>query len=155
MLGVGTYEFLVILVVAVLVLGPEHLPKVMRTMQKVMGTVRQVSTEFQRTMNLEETLSGTRYQSTTKKPVKKKKKPAASTAKPAPAATTTPAPPQAEEPQMDTTPYAGLEEQTPSTSPQAEEPQMDTAPQTGQEEQIPSAPSQAETPPQADKGVGA
>ena len=84
MLGVGTYEFLVILVVAVLVLGPEHLPKVLRTMQKIMGTVRQVTTEFQRTMNLEETLSGTRYDKTAKKTVKKKKKPAVPPAAPAP-----------------------------------------------------------------------
>ena len=74
MLGVGTYEFLVILVVAVLVLGPEHLPKVLKTLQKIMSTVRQVSTEFQRTLNLEETLTGTRYDKTTKKPARKKKK---------------------------------------------------------------------------------
>ena len=53
MFGIGTSEFLVILVVAVLVLGPEHLPRIMRTMTKVMSDFRRVSTDFQRTINLE------------------------------------------------------------------------------------------------------
>ena len=53
MFGIGSTEFLVIIVVAVLVLGPEHLPKVMRTISKVMSDFRRVSTDFQRTMNLE------------------------------------------------------------------------------------------------------
>lgn len=53
MFGIGTTEFLVIIVVAVLVLGPEHLPRIMRTFTKVMSDFRRVSTEFQRTINLE------------------------------------------------------------------------------------------------------
>ena len=53
MFGIGSAEFLVILIVAFLVLGPSHLPKIARTLGKTMGEFRRVSTEFQRTLNLE------------------------------------------------------------------------------------------------------
>jgi len=53
MFGIGSSEFLVILIVAFLVLGPSHLPKIARTLGKAMGEFRRVSTEFQRTLNLE------------------------------------------------------------------------------------------------------
>jgi len=53
MFGIGSSELLVILVVAFLVLGPSHLPKIARTLGKAMGEFRRVSTEFQRTLNLE------------------------------------------------------------------------------------------------------
>jgi len=53
MFGIGSSEFLVILVVAFLVLGPSHLPKIARTLGKAMGEFRRVSSEFQRTLNLE------------------------------------------------------------------------------------------------------
>jgi sec-independent protein translocase protein TatB len=53
MFGIGSAEFLVILIVAFLVIGPSHLPKIARTLGKAMGEFRRVSTEFQRTLNLE------------------------------------------------------------------------------------------------------
>jgi sec-independent protein translocase protein TatB len=53
MFGIGSSEFLVILIVAFVVLGPSHLPKIARTLGKAMGEFRRVSTEFQRTLNLE------------------------------------------------------------------------------------------------------
>ncbi|MCL1939886.1 MAG: Sec-independent protein translocase protein TatB [Desulfovibrionaceae bacterium] len=53
MFGIGPTELIVILLVGVVVLGPEQLPKIMRTMTKVMSDVRRVSTDFQRTINLE------------------------------------------------------------------------------------------------------
>ncbi|MDR2076541.1 MAG: twin-arginine translocase TatA/TatE family subunit [Desulfovibrio sp.] len=53
MLGISSYEFLVIVVVAVLVLGPEHLPRVIRTVTKVMSDFRRISMEFQRAINLD------------------------------------------------------------------------------------------------------
>lgn len=53
MFGIGTMEFLVIILVGVLVLGPEHLPRIMRTINKVMSDFRRVSTDFQRTLNME------------------------------------------------------------------------------------------------------
>lgn len=46
-------ELLVILVVALLVLGPRNLPKVAQSLGRAMGEFRRVSTEFQRTLNTE------------------------------------------------------------------------------------------------------
>ena len=53
MFGVGPTEFFVIIVVALVVLGPKNLPKAARTMGKVMSEFRKVSSEFQRTVNAE------------------------------------------------------------------------------------------------------
>jgi twin arginine-targeting protein translocase TatB len=53
MFGIGSGELLLILVVALLVLGPKKLPEVARTLGKAMGELRRVSTEFQRTLNTE------------------------------------------------------------------------------------------------------
>lgn len=74
MFGIGTSEFLVIIVVAVLVLGPEHLPRIMRTVTKVMSDIRRVSTDFQRTINLEANQEEWKQKQPTAKSVKKKKK---------------------------------------------------------------------------------
>ena len=76
MFGIGSSEFLVILLVAVVVLGPEHLPRIMRTFNKVMGDVRRVSTDFQRTLNLEANQEEYLREQAAKPKVKKKKKPA-------------------------------------------------------------------------------
>ena len=70
MFGIGPTEFFVIIVVAVLVLGPEHLPKVMRTFNKAMSEFRKVSTDFQRTINVEATQEDLR-KNLTKQPAKK------------------------------------------------------------------------------------
>lgn len=53
MFGIGGMEFVLILIVALVVLGPDHLPRVMRTLGKTVGDLRRASTEFQRTMNTE------------------------------------------------------------------------------------------------------
>lgn len=53
MFGIGSTELLVILVVALIVLGPKSLASVSRSIGKAMGEFRRVSTEFQRTINLE------------------------------------------------------------------------------------------------------
>ena len=53
MFNLGGMEILVIVVVALLVLGPEKLPKVMRTIGKTVGDLRRASTEFQRSVSLE------------------------------------------------------------------------------------------------------
>ncbi len=53
MFGIGSTELMVILVVALVVLGPKSLPGIAKTLGKVMGEFRRVSTEFQRTMNAE------------------------------------------------------------------------------------------------------
>ena len=51
MFGIGSTEFIVILLVALLVLGPKSLAKISRTVGKYMGEFR--STEFQRTLKVE------------------------------------------------------------------------------------------------------
>lgn len=53
MFGIGGTELLVILVVALIVLGPKSVPQIARTLGKAMGEFRRVSTEFQRTLNTE------------------------------------------------------------------------------------------------------
>lgn len=53
MFGIGTFEFLVIILVGILVLGPEQLPRVIRTVTKVMSDFRRISTDFQRAVNLQ------------------------------------------------------------------------------------------------------
>ena len=53
MLGIGSTELLVIMVVALIVLGPKNLPKIAQTLGKAMGEFRRYSTEFQRTLNTE------------------------------------------------------------------------------------------------------
>lgn len=53
MFGIGSTELLVILVVALIVLGPTSLAKVSRSLGKMVGEFRRVSTDFQRTLNVE------------------------------------------------------------------------------------------------------
>ncbi|MBD5647300.1 MAG: twin-arginine translocase subunit TatB [Desulfovibrio sp.] len=53
MFGIGSTELLVILLVALIVLGPKSLAKVSRSLGKAMGEFRRVSTDFQRTLNAE------------------------------------------------------------------------------------------------------
>lgn len=53
MFGIGGTELLVILVVALVVIGPKSLPQIARTLGRAMGEFRRVSTEFQRTLNTE------------------------------------------------------------------------------------------------------
>ncbi len=53
MFGIGTTEILIILVVALIVIGPESLPKIARTLGKTLREFRQVSTDLQRTLNTE------------------------------------------------------------------------------------------------------
>ena len=50
MFNMGGSEILVILVVALIVLGPQQLPKAMRTFGNVMGEIRKVSSGFQAEM---------------------------------------------------------------------------------------------------------
>lgn len=53
MFGIGSTELLVIFVVALIVLGPKSIPQIAKTLGKAMGEFKKVSTEFQRTMNVE------------------------------------------------------------------------------------------------------
>lgn len=53
MFGIGSTELLVILVVALIVLGPRNLPKIANTLGRAMGQFQRASRDFQRTINTE------------------------------------------------------------------------------------------------------
>ncbi|MFW5730107.1 MAG: TatA/E family twin arginine-targeting protein translocase [Desulfonatronovibrionaceae bacterium] len=53
MFGIGTTEIVVILVVALLVLGPKKLPEIARSLGKTLAEFRRVSTDVKRTIELE------------------------------------------------------------------------------------------------------
>ncbi len=53
MFGIGSTELIVILLVALVILGPKSLSQVAKTLGSLMGQFRRVSTEFQRTLNTE------------------------------------------------------------------------------------------------------
>ena len=53
MFGIGSTELLVILLVGLIVLGPKSLANVSKTIGRIVGEFRRVSTDFQRTLNAE------------------------------------------------------------------------------------------------------
>ena len=137
MFGIGSFEFLVILLVGVVALGPEKLPKLLRLIAGLTSELRRLTVDLQRSINLENTLTG---------PVSLKKqaedlffgKPAAQakpakteTEKPETAPEETPAPPQtgeaaaasdaAEEASASPSEHA-LEEEAGEKSPEAVQP---------------------------------
>ncbi len=57
MFGIGTTEILLILVVALLVIGPTKLPEVARALGKGMAEFRRMSSDVKRTIDLEGQLS--------------------------------------------------------------------------------------------------
>ncbi|MBF0133621.1 MAG: twin-arginine translocase subunit TatB [Magnetococcales bacterium] len=54
MLGLGWIEIFVIIIVALLVIGPENLPEVARTLAKTLRQVRRVVADVRNSINLEE-----------------------------------------------------------------------------------------------------
>lgn len=67
MFGIGSTELLLILVVALVVLGPKSLAGFARSLGKLMGEFRRVSTEFQRTLNVETAQAEAREEAARKK----------------------------------------------------------------------------------------
>jgi sec-independent protein translocase protein TatB len=53
MFGIGTTELIIILLVALIILGPTKLPGIARSLGKALGEFRRVTTDVQRTLNLE------------------------------------------------------------------------------------------------------
>jgi sec-independent protein translocase protein TatB len=53
MFGVSSFELLVIILIALVVLGPERLPKAIRMVTRLLSELRRVSTDLQRTINVE------------------------------------------------------------------------------------------------------
>ena len=94
MFGIGGTELLVILVVALLVLGPKSLPQIAQTLGKAMGEFRRVSTEFQRTLNTEVELDAHEQRKKEAAAELFKQTPQASPAPPAPERASDPGPPR-------------------------------------------------------------
>ncbi len=53
MFGISTTELLIIMLVALIVLGPTKLPGIARSLGKALGEFRRMTTDVQRTLNLE------------------------------------------------------------------------------------------------------
>ncbi len=53
MFGIGTTELLVILLVALVILGPKKLPQIARSLGKALGEFKRVSSDVKRTIDLE------------------------------------------------------------------------------------------------------
>ncbi|WP_045214637.1 Sec-independent protein translocase protein TatB [Desulfonatronovibrio magnus] len=53
MFGIGTTELVVILVVALLVLGPKKLPEIAKSLGKTLAEFKRVSTDVKRTIEME------------------------------------------------------------------------------------------------------
>lgn len=53
MFGIGTTELLIILVVALIVLGPSKLPELMKSLGKGLAEFRRMSTDVKRTLDAE------------------------------------------------------------------------------------------------------
>ena len=53
MFGISPSELIVIIIVALLVLGPDKLPGLARTLGRLTAEMRRLSTEFQRTLHTE------------------------------------------------------------------------------------------------------
>ena len=53
MFGIGTTEILIILVVALIVIGPKKLPEVAKTLGKALGEFKRMSSDVKRTIDLE------------------------------------------------------------------------------------------------------
>lgn len=53
MFGIGSTELVVILIVALIIIGPSKLPEVAKSLGKALGEFRRVSTDVKRTIEME------------------------------------------------------------------------------------------------------
>ena len=92
MFGIGTTELLIIMLVALIVLGPKQLPGIARSLGKALGEFRRVTTDVQRTLNLEAAKieENEREQKKTATTVKKAETPKSSVEEPQPAPQSSP-----------------------------------------------------------------
>lgn len=107
MFGIGTTELLVIIIVALLVIGPEKLPQIMRTVGKGMAEFKRMSSDVKSTLEAEVS----RAEDEEKKRVAKRQKEAAAKAETAAKAEAETAAAAAEQPAgdkpADSTPDSG------------------------------------------------
>jgi len=57
MFGIGPWEFVVILVIALLVVGPKRLPELMRDLGKILAQVRNATDDLRHELKLDEELN--------------------------------------------------------------------------------------------------
>ena len=60
MLGIGPLEMVIILLIALIVIGPKRLPEVLRTIGRIMGELRRTTDEVRREIMFDEDLMGVR-----------------------------------------------------------------------------------------------
>jgi sec-independent protein translocase protein TatB len=53
MFGIGTWELVVIFILALIILGPQQLPKVAKTLGQTLGKLRRTAEEVKREVNLD------------------------------------------------------------------------------------------------------
>lgn len=87
MFGIGSTELIVILIVALIVIGPAKLPEMAKSLGKALGEFRRVSTDVKRTIEMEAEQADQKARTEqAKKELFPEKEPAAQQAKPAEAA---------------------------------------------------------------------
>ncbi|WP_457570879.1 Sec-independent protein translocase protein TatB [Desulfovulcanus sp.] len=74
MFGIGSTELLIILVVALIVIGPSKLPEIAKTLGKAMAEFRRVSSDVKRTIEMEVEKEEERRSATAKEETKKEMK---------------------------------------------------------------------------------
>ena len=134
MFGIGTTELIIILLVALVVLGPAKLPGIARSLGKALGEFRRVTTDVQRTLNLE----AARIEEDEREKAKKSASEKKDAANPVPAEAETDAcvpPPQCVDPaparaaeQKDSIPKAGSSSSTPASPDETSIPGTDAQP---------------------------
>ncbi|GAB1410743.1 Sec-independent protein translocase protein TatB [Desulfovibrionales bacterium] len=88
MFGIGSTELIVILIVALIVIGPAKLPEMARSLGKALGEFRRVSTDVKRTIEMEAEQEEQRTRTEeARKELFPEQPPAPATAESAPAAT--------------------------------------------------------------------
>ncbi|MDY0226042.1 MAG: Sec-independent protein translocase protein TatB [Desulfomicrobium apsheronum] len=102
MFGIGSTELIVILIVALIVIGPAKLPEMAKSLGKALGEFRRVSTDVKRTIEMEAEQSEQKVK--TEQAKKELFPETAATAEPKDAAAPAPAPAQpAEQPTVQAT----------------------------------------------------
>jgi len=61
MFGIGMPEFILILVVAIVVIGPKKLPDLARTLGKAMGEFKKATGEFRNAVNLDDNVKDIKH----------------------------------------------------------------------------------------------
>lgn len=70
MFGIGGQELFVILIIALLVIGPKNLPEIARTLGKAFGQFQRAADDLKREIDISASMSASAGNDTEKKPTK-------------------------------------------------------------------------------------